>query len=55
MAAGGRLRELRQHKSLRWMHDPLVRTAAVNLALICTWCGTDSLDGAVRVPSHTLS
>ena len=32
-----RLRRLREHRMLRWVQDPLVRTAAKNLALIFTW------------------
>jgi hypothetical protein len=39
-AQGPRLRALRQHQIMRWLHSPFVQTAAFNLMLILTWCGS---------------
>ena len=36
-AQGPRLRALRQHQIMRWLHSPFVQTAAFNLMLILTW------------------
>lgn len=49
-ARGARLRALRQHRTLSWMHNPLVRTAATNLALILTWCVTTNADETAHRP-----